>query len=208
MGAPQMMPGSLSMHETAIRRLVIVGGGTAGWLTAALLSRALGSQLEIRLIESAEIGTVGVGEATIPQIRHINTFLGLDEDDMLRFTHGTFKLGVQLNNWARQGDSYLHAFGDIGLKPGLIPFHHYWLRSRGRPGAQSLWAYSLNAAAAATNRFARLDTVPNSPIGGIRYAYHFDAARYSQYLRDRIARGAVRRTEGKVVEVRLRAQDG
>ena len=203
-----LTPGPLSMNETAIRRLVIVGGGTAGWLAAALLSKALGSQLEIRLIESAEIVTVGVGEATIPQIRHINTFLGIDEDDMLRFTHGTFKLGVQLNDWARPGDSYLHAFGDIGLKPGLTPFHHYWLRSRGRPGTQNLWAYSLNAVAAASNRFARMDTVPNSPLGGIRYAYHFDASRYGQYLRERIAPGTVRRTEGKVVKVKLSAQDG
>jgi tryptophan halogenase len=203
-----MVPGHVPMNETAIRRLVIVGGGTAGWLTAALLARALGSQLEIRLIESTEIGTVGVGEATIPQIRHINAFLGLDEDDMLRFSHGTFKLGVQLNDWARPGDSYLHAFGDIGLKPGLIPFHHYWLRSRGRPGAQSLWAYSLNAVAAASNRFARMDTVPNSPIGGIRYAYHFDASRYGQYLREHIKPGTVRRTEGKVTNVNLRAEDG
>jgi tryptophan halogenase len=196
------------MNETSIRRLVIVGGGTAGWLTAALLSRALGSQLEIRLIESDEIGTVGVGEATIPQIRHINAFLGIDEDDMLRFTHGTFKLGVQLNDWARLGDSYIHAFGDIGLKPGLIPFHHYWLRSRGRAEAQNLWAYSLNAVAAAANRFARMDTVPNSSIGGIRYAYHFDATRYGRYLREHIKPNTVRRVEGKVVDVRRRGEDG
>jgi tryptophan halogenase len=208
MGTPQMTPGSLSMNETSIRRLVIVGGGTAGWLAAALLSKALGSQLQIRLIESAGIGTVGVGEATIPQIRHINAFLGIDEDDMLRFTHGTFKLGVQLNGFGRPGDSYLHAFGDIGLKPGLIPFHHYWLRSRGRPGAQSLWAHSLNATAAAANRFAKLETIPNNPIGGIRYAYHFDATRYGQYLREHITPGTVRRTEGKVVEVKLSAEDG
>jgi tryptophan halogenase len=194
--------------DTRIRQLVIVGGGTAGWLTAALLARALGSQLQIKLVESAEIGTVGVGEATIPQILHVNRFLGIDEDDMLRAVHGTFKLGVQLNDFGRLGDSYIHAFGDLGLPLGLTPFHHYWLRSRGRPGAQSLWAHSLNAVAAAQNRFARMDTVPNSPLGGIRYAYHFDASLYGQYLRKHIAPGIVERIEGKVVDVRLRDGDG
>lgn len=196
------------MNESAIRRVVIVGGGTAGWMAAALLARGLGRACEIHLIESAEIGTVGVGEATIPQIRHINAFLGIDEDDLMRFTHGTYKLGVQLNDWGRVGDSYLHAFGDVGLPLGLLPFHHYWLRSRARGDAHSLWAYSLNAAAAATNRFARLDKVGNSPLGGIRYAYQFDAARYACYLRERIPEGAVKRIEGKVVEVKLRGEDG
>ncbi|HEX7369534.1 MAG TPA: tryptophan halogenase family protein [Rhodanobacteraceae bacterium] len=196
------------MHESALRRIVIVGGGTAGWLAAALLARAVGPACRISLVESAEIGTVGVGEATIPQILHINAFLGIDEDELMRFTHGTYKLGVQLNNWGRIGDSYIHAFGDIGLPLGLVPFHHYWLRSRGRTGAHSLWAYSLNAAAAAQNRFARLDKVPNSPIGGIRYAYQFDASRYARFLRERIPENRVERIEGKVVDVKLRGEDG
>lgn len=196
------------MNDWAIRRVVIVGGGTAGWMAAALLARGLGRACEIRLIESAEIGTVGVGEATIPQILHINAFLGIDEHDLLRYTHGTYKLGVQLNDWGRVGDSYIHAFGDIGLPLGLVPFHHYWLRSRGRAGVHSLWAHSVNAAAAAANKFAPLEKVSNSPLGGIRYAYQFDAARYAQYLREHIPQGAVRRIEGKVVDVNLRGEDG
>ncbi|MBQ4854434.1 tryptophan 7-halogenase [Rhodanobacter sp. B2A1Ga4] len=198
-------------HDSRIRQLVIVGGGTAGWMAAALLAKALGTGVAIRLVESAEIGTVGVGEATIPQIRHINRFLGIDEDELLRFAHGTYKLGVQLNGFGRLGDSYLHAFGDLGLPLGLTPFHHYWLRAvqeRGHADAQGLWAYSLNAAAAAENRFAPLEKVPDSPLGGIRYAYHFDASRYAQYLREHIAPGAVQRIEGKVVDVRLREGDG
>ena len=196
------------MSDTRIRQVVIVGGGTAGWMAAALLAQALGKAVSIRLVESAEIGTVGVGEATIPQIRHINRYLGIDEAELLRFVHGTYKLGVQLNGFGRPGDSYLHAFGDIGLSLGLAPFHHYWLRSRSRADAPGLWAYSLNAAAAAENRFAPLEQVPESPIGGIRYAYHFDASRYAQYLRERIAPGAVERIEGKVVGVHLREHDG
>jgi tryptophan halogenase len=203
--ASRVQPSSMN---DAIRRVVIVGGGTAGWMAAALLARSLGPQREILLVESAEIGTVGVGEATIPQILHINGFLGIDEDDLLRCTHGTYKLGVQLNDWGRIGDSYLHGFGDVGLPLGLLPFHHYWLRSRARGDTNPLWAYSLNAVAASADRFARLDKVPNSPLGGIRYAYQFDAARYARYLRERIPRGAVRRMEGKVVGVNLRGEDG
>ncbi len=187
---------------------MIVGGGTAGWMAAAVLSRALGQQLSIRLVESDQIGTVGVGEATIPQIRHINQFLDIDEDDMLRATGGTFKLGVQFNDWGRIGDRYLHAFGDIGLPLGLIPFQHYWLRQRQRGAAHDLWSYSLNAAACHDHRFGRLEKVGSSPLTGIRYAYHLDASLYAQYLRQRCDPAVVQRTQGKVVDVRLHAHSG
>jgi tryptophan 7-halogenase len=214
------------MNATTIKDIVIVGGGTAGWMAAALLSRALGPAVTIRLIESDEIGVVGVGEATIPSIRLVNQFLDLDEDDLLRAVQGTFKLGVQLNDWARVGDSYLHAFGDIGLPLGLLAFHHYWLRAvqgrtsvagagcagaasrQQRGGAPDLWAYSLNAAAAKANRFGRMERVGSSPLTGIKYAYHFDAALYSRYLREHSSARTVHRTEGKVVDVHLRGGDG
>ncbi len=196
------------MNDSAIRRVVIVGGGTAGWLAAALLARALGPECEIQLVESALIGSVGVGEATIPQILHINAFLGIDEGELMRYTHGTFKLGVQLNDFGRIGDSYIHAFGDVGLPLGLLPFHHYWLRGGGHADPSSLWAYSLNASAAAGNRFMPLGKVPDSPLSGIRYAYQFDAARYARFLRERIPAGRVTRIEGKVVDVKLRGEDG
>ncbi|HEX5307094.1 MAG TPA: tryptophan 7-halogenase, partial [Dyella sp.] len=134
-------------------------------MAAALLARAFGPTLSIRLIESDEIGTVGVGEATIPQIRHINQFLGIDEDDMLRAVRGTLKLGVQFNDWRRIGDSYLHAFGDLGLPLGLVPFQHYWLRDRQQRGhaAPDLWAYSINAEASRQMRFGRMERVGSSP---------------------------------------------
>jgi len=196
------------MSDPGIRHIVIVGGGTAGWMAAALLAKALGTAVQIRLIESDEIGIVGVGEATIPQIRHINAFLGIDEDDMLRSTQGTFKLGVQLNDFGRLGDSYLHAFSDIGLPLGLLGFHHYWLRERQRHPDSDLWAYSLNTQAANQHRFARMDKVGSSPLGGIKYAYHFDAGLYGQYLRQRCDPRIVQRTEGKVVEVKLHEGDG
>jgi tryptophan halogenase len=201
---------SHDMNDPRIRHVVIVGGGTAGWMTAALLSQALGSQVQIRLIESSEIGIVGVGEATIPQIRHVSKFLGIDEDELLKASRGTIKLAVQFNDWRRIGDSYLHAFSDVGLPLGLAGFQHYWLRDvQGRTSAApDLWAYSINAQAANLNRFARMDKVGDSPLTGIRYAYHFDAARFGQLLRRHAEQRGVVRTEGKVVDVALREIDG
>ncbi|PKM00798.1 MAG: tryptophan halogenase, partial [Gammaproteobacteria bacterium HGW-Gammaproteobacteria-6] len=196
------------MSDSRIRSVVIVGGGTAGWMAAAILAKAMGPQLSIRLIESEEIGIVGVGEATIPQIRLINSFLGVDENEVLRASQGTFKLGIEFNDWRRVGDSYLHAFGETGMPLGPLSFHHYWLRSRQAGGKSRLWDYSLNTAAAEARRFARMDKVGDTPVGGIRYAYHFDAGLYGQFLRRYAEQRGVRRSEGKVVDVHLRAADG
>ncbi|NII11217.1 tryptophan halogenase family protein [Oleiagrimonas sp. C23AA] len=195
------------MSDSRVRRVVIVGGGTAGWMSAALLARALGDQVRIELVESDAIASVGVGEATIPQIQHVNAFLGLNEHDMLRAVRGTYKLAIQFNGWGAAGDSYLHAFGDIGLPLGLIPFQHYWLRSRQQAHAPDLWAYSLNAQACQKDRFAPVAQISGSPLTGTRHAYHLDAGLYARYLRTHCPEGVVRRTEGRVVDVALR-EDG
>ena len=196
------------MTDLRIRRVVIVGGGTAGWMTAAVFSRAMGEALDIRVVESDAIGTVGVGESTIPQIRNVNHFLGIDEDAMLRATRGTFKLAIQYNDWVRPGHSYFHAFGDVGLALGPLPFQQYWLRRRAESGAEDLSTYSLNATAAQACRMARIEKVGTSPMAGIKYAFQFDATLFGRMLRTYAERRGVRRTEGKVVDVRLRGEDG
>jgi len=193
------------MSSDAVRNVVIVGGGTAGWMAAAVLARAYDRRLDITLIESEEIGIVGVGEATIPMIRLINEFLKIDENDFLRASQGTFKLGIQFNDWGRIGDSYMHAFGDVGMQLGLVPFHHYWLRAAKEGKSQSIWDYSLNYQAAIANRFGPLDRVGETRLGGVKHAYHFDASLYARYLRGYAEAKGVKRVEGKIVDV---AQDG
>ena len=191
-----------------MRSVVIVGGGTAGWMAAAALVRFLGGSVSIRLVESEEIGTIGVGEATIPQIRLFNQSLGIDEDEFLRATEGTFKLGIEFEGWSGEGSRYLHAFGNVGRSLGLIPFHHYWLRHRGEGGATSLWDYSPAARAAAANRFARPSEAPGTLPSGVAWAFHFDASLYAAYLRRFAEERGLVRTEGKVADVSLRGENG
>ena len=200
---------SESMEDVRIRKVVIVGGGTAGWMAAALLSKLMERQLEIRVIESDEIGIVGVGEATIPQIRNFNTVLALDEDEFLRKTYGTFKLGIEFRDWTRPGHSYHHAFGPVGGRDlGLVQFYHYWLKLHRMGLAGELGDYTFNFVAAHKNRFMRSANIENSPLSHIHYAFHFDASLYSKYLRGLAEqRGAVR-TEGKIVETVLHPETG
>jgi len=192
----------------AIQNLVILGGGAAGWMAAAVLAKAFGRTLAITLVESEEIGIVGVGEATIPQIQHINAFLGIAEADFLRATQGTYKLGIEFVGWGRSEDRYIHAFGDVGMSLGLLPFQHYWLRGRAEGRPESLWDFSLNARAAALDRFAPVERVGTSRLGGVRHAYHFDASLYAKTLRAQAEAAGVRRIEGKAGEVLRRAEDG
>jgi tryptophan halogenase len=196
------------MTDLRIKRVVVVGGGTAGWMTAAVFSRAMGESLDIRVVESDSIGTVGVGESTIPQIRNVNSFLGIDENAMLRATSGTFKLGIEYNDWVRPGHSYMHAFGDVGLPLGPLPFQHYWLRRRAQAATEVLASYSLNATAAKSCRMARIDKIGNGPMAGIKYAFQFDAGLYGRMLRTYAEQRGAKRTEGKIVDVRLRGEDG
>lgn len=196
------------MRDGHIKKLVIVGGGTAGWMAAALMVKLMGRQLEIVLIESDDIGTVGVGEATIPPIQIFNNVLGIREDDFLKATQGTFKLGIQFENWGGVGDKYMHAFGAVGRQVGMVPFQHYWLRAKAAGYGGDLWDYSFNYQVAKQDRFARLAQIPNSPVEGITHAFHFDAGLYARYLRQGSEQGGVKRIEGMITDVSLDGENG
>lgn len=186
-----------------IKDIVIIGGGTAGWMSAAAISRIMSrTGLNIRLIESEEIGTVGVGEATIPQIALFNELLGFDEDDFMRKTQATFKLGIEFVNWGAKGDSYLHPFGTYGVDMEGIQFHHFWLRMKEiNPDTPPLSDYCLQDYGAKRNKFTRPMNIPQSPLSNIHYAFQFDAGLYAKYLRELSEKAGVKRTEGRVVDI-------
>ncbi|MCU4674049.1 tryptophan 7-halogenase [Catenovulum sp. 2E275] len=178
------------MTNNNIQQIIILGGGTAGWMTAASLSRFLTADYQITLIESDSIGSVGVGEATIPQIQVFNKTLGINEDDFIKKTQGTFKLGIEFVNWGQIGDSYIHGFGHLGQDMSALPFHHYWWKLRQQNQAKPLADYALNCSAAYQNKFMRSIDAGNSPLSDITYAYQFDAGLYAQYLKEyAMARG-------------------
>lgn len=191
-----------------VRKVVIVGGGTAGWMSAAVLAQVFGPALDIQLVESEEIGSVGVGEATIPQIRLLLGLLGVDENEFLRATNGTFKLGIQFNDWLGDGRSYMHAFGDVGRPLGRLPFQHYWLRARAGGFGGSLWDYSFNFQAARNNRYDRIGPSEQTGLDGLVHAYHFDASRVAVYLRGYAEGRGVLRVEGRVTGVEREAGSG
>jgi tryptophan halogenase len=194
------------MHDRTTR-VVILGGGTAGWMTAAGLVRLL-PQVDVRLIESAEIGIVGVGEATLPHLRAFVETLGIDEAEFMRTTHATYKLGIAFENFGKIGDTYLHPFGTFGSELAGVGFHHYWRRMRAAGGAKEIGAYSFPVALAAARRFAR-PTADGDPLtSSYGYAYQFDATRFAPYLRDYAVARGVRRTEGKVVRVEQHPETG
>jgi tryptophan halogenase len=189
------------MPAQELKSVVIAGGGTAGWMTAAAIAKVMGPRLTITLVESDEIGIVGVGEATIPSIALYNDLLRIDENDFLRKTQGTFKLGIEFVNWYEHGHAYMHAFGGVGKDLAYIPFHHYWLHEVLHGRVDSLWNYSLNWLAAHQNRFARLERIADTPLPGLIYAFHFDASLYAAYLSRLAQKMGVRRVEGLIAEV-------
>ncbi len=186
-----------------VRKVVIAGGGTAGWMTAAWFSRVMRDNFdEIVLVESEEIGTVGVGEATTPYIHVYNRFIGIDENDFVRFTRGTFKLGIEFSDWGHLGNRYHHSFGPHGREYGALPFHAVWLRQVLENGDEPLDAYNLQTLASLHGKFMR-PSRSNSPLADIAYAFQFDASLYAQYLRGLSEKAGVRRLEGRIANVRL-----
>ncbi len=191
-----------------IRQVVIVGGGTAGWMAAAAMSRLLRGGASVTLIESEAIGTVGVGEATIPPIQTFNAMLGINENDFVAATRGTFKLGIEFVNWLRPGDRYIHPFGSYGADLEAIKFHQFWLKLRRAGEAPPLDEFSTCVLAARRGRFAPPPPRADSVLSTLGYAYHFDAGLYARFLRAYAETRGVVRLEGKVVDVGLRGEDG
>lgn len=192
--------------QTAVKKLVIAGGGTAGWMAAALLKKVFADTLAVELVESEDIGIIGVGEATIPPIQIFNQYLGLDEKEFLRETKATIKLAIKFENWRVQGESYYHTFGAPGATMGVTNFQHYWLRAKELGLAESLWDFDLNYLCCEQGKFNKIKT-PN-PVYDMPYAYHFDSALYGKYLRKLAEQAGVIRTEGLIEHVRQNPETG
>lgn len=190
------------MQDQVVKKVVIAGGGSAGWMTAQALLTQLGPLVDITLVESDAIGTVGVGESTIPTARTFVHLLGLDEREFMRETKATFKIGILFDNWARIGDRYIHSFGEVGKSTLLAHFHHVWMHARDRGFGGELGDYCLELKAAEASRFY---TGENASLN---YAYHLDATLFGRYLRTRCIAGGVRRIEGKIERVEQDGESG
>ena len=184
------------------QRLVIAGGGTAGWMAAAAFTRLLGKEVDVTLIESSEIGTVGVGEATIPTLVFFHKLLKINEQEFMAQTNATFKLGINFENWKDLEHAYLHAFGVTGKDCWAAGFQHFWMRGLKEGLATDFGDYCLERKAAEANKFAHL------PNNGLNYAYHIDATRYAGFLRNLAEKEGLRRIDSTIKEVTTREQDG
>lgn len=184
-------------------RVVIAGGGTAGWITAYSLSRHLGKFLDITLVESDQIGTVGVGEATIPSMKVFHRLVDIDEQEFMRETQATFKLGISLENWGNIGDKYIHSFGTIGQGSWIAEFHEYWLEAQAQGFGGSLDDYCLELKAARQNKFST--HINKTPL---LYAYHLNATDYAKYLRKKSEKLGVKRIEGKISDIKDNPKTG
>ncbi|NQY40857.1 MAG: tryptophan 7-halogenase [Henriciella sp.] len=197
-------------HPDAIQNIVILGGGTAGWMAASSLAHVLDAkQISITLIESEQIGTVGVGEATIPPILLFNKMLGIDENEFIRETKATFKLGIEFVNWGGLGESYIHPFGDFATDVETLPVHHHWLRAKAAGYSRDLFDFSLMVQACRGNKFVHpVTNNPRSVLAGVHYAYQFDAGHYAAFLRKYAEQRGVKRIEGRVDEVQQHSESG
>jgi len=196
------------MTAHPIRKIVIVGGGTAGWMAAAAFSARLEKQVEIVLIESDEIGTVGVGEATIPHLAVFNAMVGINEDEFLAASQGTFKLGIEFVDWGAVGERYFHPFGAHGTDLRGVHFHQLYLSEAKRRSLPDIREWSMSGAAAERGRFARPAPDARLPFSQLAYAFHFDAGLYAKFLRAHSERAGVTRVEGKIVDVGVGGETG
>ena len=192
------------MVDDSMVKVVIVGGGTAGWMTAAALAKLLPTRCSVHLVESEAIGIVGVGEATLPHIRGFNEKLGINEADFMAATRATFKLGIEFRDWAQVGDSYIHPFGTFGSGQGELDFHHYWTRAlqAGQP-VPPIGDFSMAVTMAYMNRFALPAPDASAVESTFNYAYQFDATLFAPYLRRIAEELGAKRTEGRIVDVEL-----
>ncbi len=191
-----------------VRSVVVLGGGTAGWMTATALARSFGGVIDITLLESEEIGTVGVGEATIPTIHWFNELIGLDEAEFLRETKASFKLGIEFVDWVRPGYRYFHPFGEYGVRLPGVAFHHRWKKARAEGLDLPLSAFSLATELARQSRFAKPSGDARSILSTLGYAYHFDASLYAKHLRGLAEKAGVTRIEGRLQDVERDAETG
>ena len=190
------------MENRAIKKIVIAGGGTAGWMAAAAISKLMGKNLDITLVESEMIGTIGVGEATIPTMVFFNRLLGIPEPEFLAAVQGTYKLGINFENWGDLNEEYMHAFGVTGKDCWACGFQHFWMKGRELGIAGDFGDYCLERRAAESEKFGHL------PNNGLNYAFHIDASLYAKYLRTFSEGFGVKREEGKISKVNTNPDSG